>query len=536
MVSMKYRVPIMGSDRSPMPGSKLVGAVNPNDKIRVTIVVRRRPSTKAAKSKAMQLGSRAVAKRNYVSREDFEATLGADPKDIKAVTKFAADNGLEVVESNAAQRRVVISGTVATLCKAFGVYLARFQYPRGTYRGRTGEIHIPAELSNVIEGVLGLDDRPQARPHFRSYPLPDAIATPRATGGTFLPPEVAALYDFPPNTDGSGQCIGIIELGGGYRRSDLKTYFKQLGLPLPKVFSKSVDGAKNKPIGNANSADAEVVLDIEVAGAVAPKARIVVYFAPNTDAGFLDAVSTAIHDKVHKPSVISISWGAAEAQWTLQAMQAMDQAFQDAAALGVTICCAAGDDGSRDGVQDDQVHVDFPASSPFALACGGTRLAGSGNIISSEVVWNDRTNGGATGGGVSAVFALPSWQKSAKVPPSANPGGSAGRGVPDVAGNADPSTGYQVLVDGVPGVVGGTSAVSPLWAGLIARLNQQLGKPVGYINPSLYQLPASAKAFRDIVSGNNNVTKATGPYPARKGWDACCGLGSPVGAKLATVI
>jgi kumamolisin len=360
--------------------------------------------------------------------------------------------------------------------------------------------------------------------------------SPRAAGGTFLPTEVASLYDFPPEADGTGQCIAIIELGGGYRSSDLKAYFKQLGLPLPKVYSVSVDGAKNKPIGDFNSADGEVGLDIEVAGAAAPKATIVVYFAPNTDAGFLNAVSAAIHDKIHKPSVVSISWGAAEVKWTVQAMRAMDQAFQDAAALGVTICCAAGDDGSRDDVQDDQVHVDFPASSPFVLACGGTRLLASGNEISSEVVWNNRADGGATGGGVSDVFPLPTWQKDAEVPPSANPQKNAGRGVPDVAGNADPQTGYRVLVDGVDGVVGGTSAVAPLWAALIARLNQQLGKPVGYLNPILYKLPAKAKAFRDIVSGNNNVTTSAGPYPARKGWDACCGLGTPVGTKLASLL
>jgi kumamolisin len=216
--------------------------------------------------------------------------------------------------------------------------------------------------------------------------------SPRAAGGTFLPTEVASLYNFPPEADGTGQCIAIIELGGGYRSSDLEAYFKQLGLPVPKVYSVSVDGAKNKPIGDFNSADGEVGLDIEVAGAVAPKATIVVYFAPNTDAGFLNAVSAAIHDKIRKPSVVSISWGAAEVKWTIQAMQAMDQAFQDAAALGVTICCAAGDDGSRDDVQDDQVHVDFPASSPFVLACGGTRSISPTRQSINEVVWNNRAD------------------------------------------------------------------------------------------------------------------------------------------------
>ena len=536
MTVKKLRVAVAGSERAPRPGARLVGAVSPHEKVLVTLLLRRRSSGKGLAAKAAQLGSKAVGKRSYMSREQFETTHGADPRDIKAVEQFAKDFGLTVVESSAAQRRVVVNGPVAAVSRAFGVYLARYQDEKGSYRGRTGDVHIPEALSKIVEGVLGLDNRPQADTHFRMRPLPTGIAGTRAAGGTFTPPEVAALYDFPAGTDGKGQCIGIIELGGGYRPADLKAYFQQLGLPLPKVVSKSVDGAKNKPTGNPNSADGEVVLDIEIAGAVAPKARIAVYFAPNTDAGFLDAISTAIHDKVNKPSVISISWGAAEVNWTAQAMQAMDQVFQDAAALGVTICCAAGDDGSRDNVQDGKFHTDFPASSPFALACGGTRLAGTGSSISNEVVWNDRPNGGATGGGVSDFFPLPAWQKNAKVPKSANPGGHVGRGVPNVSGDADPNTGYQILVDGQQGSFGGTSAVAPLWAGLIARMNQQLGKPVGYLNPVLYQLPAKAGALRDIANGNNNVTAANGPYPARKGWDACCGLGSPVGSKLTAAL
>lgn len=295
---------------------------------------------------------------------------------------------------------------------------------------------------------------------------------------------------------------------------------------MPKVRSVSVDGGYNQPTGNANGPDGEVMLDIEVAGAVAPGAKIVVYFAPNTDAGFLDAIKTAVHDVRNKPSVMSISWGTAEVNWTSQAMQAMDQAFQDAATLGVTVCCATGDSGSSDGVNDGLAHVDFPASSPHALACGGTRLEGSGNTISKEVVWNEGAGNGATGGGVSDVFDLPAWQGSANVPPSANPGGRIGRGLPDIAGDADQATGYQVLVDGQQLTFGGTSAVAPLWAGLTALINQKLGHAAGYLNPLLYSLPASNGEFHNIINGNN------GAYQARPGWDACTGLGSPDGAKL----
>ncbi len=286
----------------------------------------------------------------------------------------------------------------------------------------------------------------------------------------------------------------------------------------------SVDQATNSPT-TPSGPDGEVMLDIEVAGAIAPAARIAVYFAPNTDRGFLDAITTAIHDTQNKPSVISISWGGPEAAWTAQAMQQFDAAFQAAATLGLTICVAAGDQGSGDGATDNLAHVDFPASSPHALACGGTSLTASRTAISSEVVWNDGPSS-ATGGGISSEFALPSYQDAAHVPPSANPGGTAGRGVPDVAGDADPDSGYQVRVDGENLVIGGTSAVAPLWAGLIALCNQKLAKPVGFVNPLLYGTLAAAGVCRDITSGNN------GAYAAAVGWDACTGWGSPNGAQL----
>jgi kumamolisin len=287
------------------------------------------------------------------------------------------------------------------------------------------------------------------------------------------------------------------------------------------VISVSVDKATNSPT-TPDSADGEVLLDIEVIGAVAPGARIVVYFAPNTSRGFQDALTTAIHDATNKPSVISISWGSAESTWTAQSMTAFDTAAQEAAALGVTICAADGDNGSSDAETDGKNHVDFPASSPHILACGGTSLESANGAITSETVWNDGAQGGASGGGYSVQFPMPSWQISAKIKA---PSGS-GRGVPDVAGDADPNTGYNILVDGQKLVFGGTSAVAPLWTGLIALLNQKLGKPVGFFQPGLYALPAADKAFHDITSGNN------GAFSAGPGWDAVTGLGSPNGSNI----
>ena len=191
---------------------------------------------------------------------------------------------------------------------------------------------------------------------------------------SFTPTQLAQLYNFPSGVDGHGQCVAIIELGGGYRLQDLTAYFAQLGVAMPRMKTVAVDGAHNHPTGDPSGPDGEVMLDIEVAGALAPAAQFVVYFAPNTDRGFLDAIKAAIHDHQNRPSVISISWGGPESSWTAQALQVYDQAFQEAAALGVTICCAAGDDGSSDGISDGYAHVDFPASSPYVLACGGTHL------------------------------------------------------------------------------------------------------------------------------------------------------------------
>jgi kumamolisin len=206
-------------------------------------------------------------------------------------------------------------------------------------------------------------------------------------------------------------------------------------------------------------------------------------------------------------------------------MTAMDEAFQAAATLGLTVCVAAGDSGSSDGVGDEANHVDFPASSPHVLACGGTSLAASRTAISSETVWNDGAAGGATGGGISSFFAMPAWQNGLRALTTAGTQVALTmRGVPDVAGDADPETGYEVRVDGTDTVIGGTSAVAPLWAALIALINSSTARAAGFVNPVLYQNP---KDLRDITQGNN------GGFAAQAGWDACTGLGSPNGELLA---
>lgn len=331
-------------------------------------------------------------------------------------------------------------------------------------------------------------------------------------GTNFTPKQLATYYGFPAGMTGVGKKVAVIELGGGYVQSDLDHYFKNLGFTVKPVVFHSIDGARNSP-GDPNGADGEVMLDLCVIGGMAPDAELHCYMAPNTDSGFLNAIKKATADGM---DAISISWGAPEDQWSTSVVSQFNAAFAAAAAAGITVTAASGDNGSSDG--EPGRHVDFPSSSPYVLGCGGTTIASTTPTSSiSEVVWNDGSAGGATGGGLSTLFPLPSWQSSANVPAPRS------RGVPDVAGNADPNTGWVVVVDGQNMVIGGTSAVAPMWAALAVCLGQALGKNVGFINPALYALTGWN---RDIVQGNN------GTYAARSGYDCCTGLGVPVGNKL----
>jgi kumamolisin len=511
------RVELPNSTHPAIPNATRVGKAQGEREIRVSIILNRKTKLDIPSLKGRQL-----------SRAEYAASYGASPKDFDAVCAFAKANSLLVdsKRSSLLRRRVELRGTISAINQAFGVELNDYESSggkrqAGRFHAIVGSVKVPEELIDCVEAVLGLDDRPIATPKIRVRGNASPAADQNA--GTFVPPQVAQIYNFPAapagGSSGAGQTIGIIELGGGYKGADLVKYFSQtIGITPPTVTDVVLDGGGNDPT-NANSADAEVLLDIEVAGSVAPGAKIVVYFTTNTDQGFQDAISTAIHDTTNNPSVISISWGGPESSWSQTAMNSMDTTCQSAAALGITITVASGDSGSSDGENGN--NVDFPASSPHVLGCGGTALTGSNGRRQSEVVWNDQaSSGGATGGGVSTVFPLPTWQANAGVP-AAGPGG---RGVPDVAGDASPETGYQILVDGEQEVVGGTSAVAPLWAGLVALLNQQLGKNVGFLNPQIYTLKEAP--FFDITSGNN------GAFSAGTGWDPCTGLGSPNGQAL----
>ncbi len=503
------KVALKGTHRAVLADTELK-KVDPEAFIEITVRIRRKKSL-----------DEALAEGKIISRDDYEKEFGASQEDADTVEAYAHQHHLTTVTVDLARRSVILKGKISDFEEAFAVDLHDTENAEGLkYRVRSGDIQVPADLENIITGMFGFDERPVARPMFKVYNHDNKIVNHAAAPTAYTGDQLAKIYGFPTGVTGKGQCIAIIELGGGYKTADLTNYFKSINVKKPVVKAVSVDGGKNAPT-TPDSADGEVLLDIEVAGAVAPDATLVVYFAPNTDQGFLDAITKAVHDNTNKPSVVSISWGSAEANWTPQAMTNFNESFKAAALLGVTICVAAGDNGSSDAVTDGKVHVDFPASSPYALACGGTKLVTDGNNgITSETVWHASSDS-ATGGGVSEFFPLPDYQAKAKVPVSLNTK-FKGRGVPDVAGDADPSTGYKVLVDGKQLVFGGTSAVAPLMAGLIVLINQQKGKPAGFINPIIYATP---NLCRDITVGDNKTTQTNTGYVAGKGWDACTGLG-----------
>ncbi len=510
-------------------GARRVGPADAQETLTVSIRVRRRADAPALPD-LQHAGPPTVGGAAPLSREDFAARYGADPVDLEAVAHFARMNGLRIVESSIPRRTVVLSGTVAQMNHAFAVDLGHYESPHGSYRGREGAIHVPAELAPVIEGVFGLDNRQMAKP--LNVLGPAQVTTP------LTPPQVAKLYGFPatPPT-AAGETIGILEFGGGFIASDVQQYFKQLNLKAPAMTVVGVDGATNAPgsASNPNGADGEVALDISVAGAVAQGAAIAMYFAPWTEQGWVDVVTTAVHDATNKPSVISISWGWPEDEsidgltWTAAAMNAVSSTFQEAALLGVTVLAASGDNGSGCGIGDGKAHVLYPGCDPWITSCGGTTIENVSGSTFQQATWNDN---GVTGGGISTNFPLPYWQSWASVPSSANPGGGTGRGIPDIAGNADPDSGYELVLYGSAyGPVGGTSAVAPLYAGLVALLNANLAEPVGYLNNNLYAY-AGSDVYVDIADGQSNATGGAPGYKSGPGWDACTGLGSVNGTAL----
>lgn len=515
---MAERARLEKSTREPVPGARRLRDTDPDEAIEITLVLERaQPVDRGA---VAQMATRAPVERQHLTYEQLAEQHHAPPGAVAAVEAFAREFNLHAEPLDELRNTVTLRGRAADMERAFETKLEDYEHEGVKFRQRHGDLTVPAVIAPYVSAVLGLDDRPQARCHARR-----AVGL----GAGFTPQQVADMYHF-PDSDGDGETIGLIQLGGALDQNDLDTYFAAVGLPhrAPVVPVFVADVRPNR-YGAKPDDDGEVMLDIEIAGAVAPKARIVAYFTRNTDRGFYEALSQAVYDREHRPSVISISWGAYETAYTAQTRHAFDELAATAALLGITILAASGDDGSSDQAPgagfERSRHVDFPAAVPHILACGGTSVRERHGEIVSETVWNNGSQG-ASGGGVSTTFGVPAWQTGC----SADTRPLSGRGVPDVAGNGDPNTGYKTFHNGGHEQVGGTSAVAPLWAGLIARINAKLKTRCGFVTPLLYGAVKQAE-FRDIVHGDNGCHGVEG-YRAKPGWDACTGLGSPHGEAL----
>ena len=525
---MSQFIPLPGSTRQLLPNSRATGPVDQSKVASITVRLRSQGNFKELEKFVFEEANKLPRERQYLSREQIANDHGASAKDLDQLEVFAQRHSLFVTRRSAAQRSMTLKGKLSDLLAAFPADVHMYAHPNGAYRGRKGEIQIPNDLAGIVTGIFGFDTRPKSR----SYRLAD-IAKKGPGGANGVPASVyAKRYNFPQkfqNTvlDGAGQTIAIIELGGGFRAVDLETYFQEIGSPLPTVSAISIDHQDNNPT-TAGSDDGEVMLDIEVVGTIAPAAKIAVYFAPNNgDQGFLDAISAAIHDTDRKPDVISISWDSSESNINSQGAQAYHELFVEAAAMGVTVCIASGDHGSSDS-QDGSggIQVSHPACDPLVIACGGTQID---QATDADVVWNDG-NGWASGGGISQLFPIPSYQATANLEKSIATGNS-GRGVPDIAMSA---VNYFTRIDASEGPSEGTSAVAPLMSGLVVLLNQAKNKNVGFLNPFLYT-NASKGVVHDVIVGTNAINGVPG-YTAKAGWDACTGLGTPDGTAILNLL
>lgn len=490
------------------------GGGPPDPRLSLTLYLKRRAARRPGS--AADLAALAVR----VSHRELELERKkAFARPVAKVRRFAEKYGMRVTSADALRFRVQISARRSEAERAFGTRLNLVEHDGRAYHCPARPPKVPAALAGIVEAVLGLDQRPRLG-RLR------AMAGPAGSAGLF-PSAIARLYGITAAANGAGQCIAIVEPSGGYDRGDLAAACRAMNLPVPQIADINV-GKGHNAFGTDAVADKEVSLDVQVMAAVAPQARIAVYFTEATEQGFVDGVARAVHDKTNRPSVVVVTWGEPEAFWPAPARKALDAVLADAVRLGITVVAAAGDDLATERMNDGKAHVDYPASSPYVLGCGGTTITldAAGTAIADEVVWNDGLVG--TGGGISAIYPVPAFQKAANVPPSVN-GRRRGRGVPDVAAAAAEINGYRIVLNGAQTVASGTSAVAPLWGAFLALVNAERGRSIGFVNTALYRQPALLKV---ITTGNNIDRFENIGYQAGPGWSACTGLGVPKGADL----
>jgi subtilase family serine protease len=480
----------------------------------------------------------------YLTPAEFTERFSPTQADYDAVVAFAKASGLTVVGTHPNRLVLDVEGPSASVERAFGVHLLRFLAPDGRlFRAPDAAPSIPAALSGRLQGVIGLDDAAVWRPHYRLPQMPvggffDAfggggpVLTPfsgSGPGGGLSPSDIKTAYSLSGTTlNGSGQTLGLFELDG-YTASDVTSYenfFSLRHVPLQNVL---VDGVSGIPSGGGGPA--EVTLDIELQIALAPGAsKVIVYEGPNSTAGVVDTYNRIATDNLAKQ--VSTSWGLPESANSATVRNSENTIFQQMAAQGQTIYAASGDSGAFDN--GSTLSVDDPASQPFMVGVGGTRLTtGTGAAYTSERTWNGGSvSAGAGGGGKSVIWPIPSYQSG--VVSAASQGSTTMRNVPDVALDADPNTGYSIVFQGNFFLFGGTSCAAPLWAAFTALVNQQRvlngTTPLGFANPPLYAIGKGARYttdFHDIADGSTNLF-----FPAVTGYDLATGWGTFKGASL----
>ncbi len=496
------RVPISGTERAIWPGSRQVAPLTADSDVLLTAWLRPQRGGDLDRARALALGAAAPAARAYVDRTTLRRQTDADPSDVELLRRYCNGFGISIVETH--WRSVTISGPVERLIAAFGATVAIFEDGlQQRFRHRWDALHAPAEVASIVRGVFGLHQWPRSR----------KLGALQRNAQPLLAKDVAARYRF-PDADGSGQTIGLVQLRGRFEPKDFSQCMSAQGLNVALPTIKRVDGAAVMH-EIATTHDLEASLDVQIAGSLAPAARIIVYEAPDDERGSLDAIREAIFDEEYAPSVLSISYGWPEQMWTPVALDVLDELFVAASLVGLSVFCSSGDHGAELGY-DGKPHVLAPASNPFVAGCGATVIAGA---AVDEQAWE------RTGGGFSRRFDVPPWQSTARACASQY-GVAPGRGVPDVA--AQESPGYYVILDGVELAMGGTSAVAPVWSALTARINQRIGVRSGFFVPILYA--QSGGLFTGVTAGSNDT------YRAAEGWNPCTGLGTPIGAAIETAL
>lgn len=500
------------------------GLPEPTQPVDFTVSIKTKPIAAEDVDELNKLITDDPSKRKYLTHEQLEKKFKIDETDFNSLESYFKKNNISVKHQNALTGEITLTGDVRAVEKSFNTSVGVFKANNGdTFLSGLSHKLLPVDVASKIK-ELKVFSKP-AKKEFRTpYKIIDnlvqtsgkgvvAEAKPQQNG--YSVPELAKAYQFPEGLTGKGQVIAVIELGGKLSMSDFNRFFSQLKLKAPQVIEIGTPPAIDEQ--SSSIYNAEVTLDLEVLGAIAPESKLVVYYG-NTIA---EAMKLIIADHVNKPTIVSISWAGSEYNYSPQDISEMDLLFYQAALLGMTVVAASADHGAMNNMAFP--NVSLPSSNPLVLGCGGTLIDMSGDKITSQVVWNEAQGKAASGGGYSHLYNLPSYQNQAvaKYPYMR----SIMRGVPDIAAYASMLNGYQVVFNGNNLAIGGTSAATPFICGLLALINEKLGYKLGFINSILYGF-AGSEIFSQVVEGNNQI------YPAAPFWNPCTGLGTPVGYKM----